>query len=277
MIQIDYDKCTGCGLCVKDCLMSELSVVEGRLEPANKLCNVCGHCLAICPQNAIAIIGGDEQDVLEYDPETFSVKTENLLNFIRFRRTVRNYKRQKLERETLENILKAGIFSPTGMNAQSARFIVVDQELPKLTELGIDTLNDMAEDVLADEKSNKALKNYARMWKQIYKSYHEDGIDRLFYQPSAVIAAVANERFNKMTAGIDCAIACENMQLVADSMGLGSCYIGFLTRAEQHNPEITEFLGIKPHERLITSFSVGYPDVKYHRTVTRKKDKVTWR
>jgi len=63
---VDVEKCTGTGACVKACLREEaLSLVEmevdgkkvRRAEVNPALCNGCGACVAVCPENAINVKG----------------------------------------------------------------------------------------------------------------------------------------------------------------------------------------------------------------------------
>ena len=276
MVIVDTDKCIGCGACEKDCLLSEIHVVEGKAVPVNKTCFNCGHCVAICPVGAVRPQTGEEE-VVPMTAEDCSLDTEHLLNSFRFRRTIRTFLDKKIPREDLEKILEAGRISPTGMNSQEIRFIVFDQDLTELTERGLKALSALAEDYFADPNAPKAMVAYSHMWKRMNKQYFEEGIDRLFYSPSAVVVVVANTKYNKLTPPIDGAIACANMEMLARSMGMGTCYIGFLLRAVLKDPALKEFVGLKEHEELITAFSIGYPGVRYFRTVPRKKDKVEWR
>jgi len=64
--EVDVEKCTGIGACVKACLREEaLSLVEmevggkkvRRAEVNPALCNGCGACVAVCPENAINVKG----------------------------------------------------------------------------------------------------------------------------------------------------------------------------------------------------------------------------
>ena len=48
---IDTEKCTGCGLCKKDCVGFDIAVVDGKAVANGKSCIACGHCEAICPQH----------------------------------------------------------------------------------------------------------------------------------------------------------------------------------------------------------------------------------
>lgn len=49
-------------------------------------CMECGHCVAVCPKNAVSMDGYDMSESTEYNPETFSLDSEQFLNAVRFRR-----------------------------------------------------------------------------------------------------------------------------------------------------------------------------------------------
>ncbi|MGL5646212.1 MAG: nitroreductase family protein, partial [Clostridium sp.] len=74
---------------------------------------------------------------------------------------------------------------------------------------------------------------------------------------------------------IDGGLAAAKMELMIDALGLGTYFSGFLERAIAMNPKLKEFLGINEKEELVGCMVVGYPRVKYKRTVPRKEVKVT--
>lgn len=56
IIQIDEDKCDGCGACVPSCAEGAIQIIGGKARlVADNLCDGLGNCLGECPKDAIAI------------------------------------------------------------------------------------------------------------------------------------------------------------------------------------------------------------------------------
>ena len=57
IIQIDEEKCNGCGLCIPNCHEGALQIIDGKARLVSDLfCDGLGACLGHCPEVAIEII-----------------------------------------------------------------------------------------------------------------------------------------------------------------------------------------------------------------------------
>ncbi|MBQ7258243.1 MAG: 4Fe-4S binding protein [Abditibacteriota bacterium] len=54
MVNIDVEKCQGCGACVDGCPVSALEVVDGKITVSDE-CLDCGACTETCPFEALSL------------------------------------------------------------------------------------------------------------------------------------------------------------------------------------------------------------------------------
>ena len=273
MMTVDVEKCIGCGKCVKDCFPQDIEMVEGKAKINNVRCIKCGHCIAICPMAAVSTDEYNMEEVKDYNKEDFNLDADNLLNFIKFRRTIRQFKDKKIETEKITKIIDAGRFTQTGGNMQDVAYIVVKDGLDELKTLTLESLKKMGEYMLANlTPETKMYEMYAKMWVNMYEEYQEnpEKNDKLFFNAPAVIVVVANSDVNG-------ALASSNMELMTNALGLGTFFSGFFVRAAQGNKKIMDFLGVKEGKQIVTCMIIGYPKVKYLRTTPRKESDISWK
>jgi NAD-dependent dihydropyrimidine dehydrogenase PreA subunit len=65
IIQIDEEKCTGCGQCIPDCPEGALQLIDGKARLVSDLfCDGLGACIGACPEGAITVT---EREAGAYD------------------------------------------------------------------------------------------------------------------------------------------------------------------------------------------------------------------
>lgn len=182
------------------------------------------------------------------------------------RRSCRKFNGEPPTREELEAILEAGRWAPTGCNAQSVHFIVV-QDHKTRSELRTRVQSAFARIELSDNRnaSIRASIRQSRTGLYVY-DYH-----------APVVVIVAN-RADCPNAMADCACALENMMLAATSLGIGSCWLNQLRWLNDH-PAIhryLETLGLDQSERVCGGLALGRYDGQLGAAKPRTGMKVTW-
>ncbi|MDT3701152.1 MAG: nitroreductase family protein [Thermincola sp.] len=264
MITIDNEICNGCGLCARDCFTKLIEIKDKTAVITHCDCLSCGHCAAVCPREAITVNKYDMSETLVYNPQVMQVDQDQLFGFMQYRRSTRQFKGIPVEKEKLEKIIEAGRYSPTTANNQTVRYIVLQDQLEDARKLAVDALYKMAVEFPDDPYHDTNMR--------IYEAAKQNK-DFLFHHAPAVIAVLGHKANNNINA----ALAASRMELMANALGLGACFIGLFTRAVNNETELSEMLGIDRHYSMTAALAIGYPAVNYLRTVPRKKAKVEWK
>ncbi|GAB4157527.1 MAG: 4Fe-4S binding protein [Planctomycetota bacterium] len=67
IVEIDEEKCDGCGLCIPSCHEGAIQLVDGKAKLISDIyCDGLGDCLGHCPKGAITLV---ERDADEYSEE----------------------------------------------------------------------------------------------------------------------------------------------------------------------------------------------------------------
>lgn len=80
IININEEKCIGCGLCAKACKQGVIEIVDGKAKVMrDDYCDGIGNCLPVCPVSAISFKDGKSKSETSACPNTksreFKVKT----------------------------------------------------------------------------------------------------------------------------------------------------------------------------------------------------------
>ena len=149
---------------------------------------------------------------------------ENILT----RASVRSFTDKAIERSDLEIILDAGVHAPSGMNKQSWRFTVLTTQ--------------------------EKIQGFAKVVREALG--RDEGYN--FYKPTALVI-MSNDRDNHLGEA-DCACALENMFLMANELGIGSCWINQASACcdeETVRAMLTSF-GIPANHKVYGMAALGY-------------------
>jgi nitroreductase len=254
-------------------------------DPA--LCNYCGHCKAVCPTNA-PLFSNLEGSEFEDLPKVEKLpQASDFLHFLRRRRSLRLYQNKPVEVEKLKIILEAGRFAPTGGNRQACEYVVVrgKEILDPVVTLTLRVLNEegktVREAVERQRRMNEPLpdeylsrQSYPAVWDRMARKWKE-GEDQLFHH-APVLILIHLKKGVTSTPEVDSGLASMQMVLMAETLGLGTCFIGFLVSGLEKSGELREALKIPDDHHVPVAFTVGYPDVKFRRLVARNPARVKW-
>lgn len=276
MVKIDVNKCIKCGSCIKDCFGNmiykdgngDVVVKEGR-------CILCGHCVAVCPEDAVTIDDYPTDNIEVIAEGDRKVDPEKLLNLMRFSRTVRQFENRKIEKEKLDMLIKAAYSTPTAGNRQTNVYAVVTESIDELRLLCADSLKTMSDDVKANpENYSNIVKVYAKKWEAIYKDVFEKGAEKdnlFFHAPLVFVTGTHKDQ------SLDAGLVAARVEMMADALGLGVLHSGFFVRAASGSEKIKEFLGFGDKTEIKSCLVIGYPAVKYQRTVPRKPIEILYK
>lgn len=152
-----------------------------------------------------------------------------VLQNILTRRSVRSFEEEQIKEEELKLILEAGVNAPSGMNKQSWQFTVVQNKEK------IELLAKVVREALGRDAGYN------------------------FYSPPTLIM-LSNDKDN--TNGLaDCACALENIFLMANSLGIGSCWINQLKNIcdEKEVREVLTAFEIPENHIVWGIAAIGYP------------------
>jgi nitroreductase len=227
----------------------------------------------------------DGSNFLPVDPK-LNFETDQFIHFVRKRRSHRHFKEREVRREDLETLADVCRYAPTGSNRQAVELKII-QDPEKIARLSNHTLDyfiglmgGVDAKVARLEAEGKEVPESVREFHKNLLRYkgmevaREIGLDVIFY--SAPVVIVFHSSNAATTPKDDCVIAAQTMSMTAMTMGLESCYIGLFTNASSAHPPIAEELKLPLGNEVYTTLIMGYPKIKFFKTVDRMPIKVTW-
>lgn len=296
VIKIDTEKCTSCGLCIKNCPFEclEMDADKHPKMKAEYTCMTCSNCIVVCEAGALSIehvftIKGGffdsqipsvtmpiEPKDADGQPDTWNAMERLILE----RRSVRNFKKKPVPETLLKRVLEAGRFAPSGGNHQPWKLTVVTNpdfiaELEATCHgfwsgvypvfINDDTVMNMVGAVptgVFDPRTQYGIRCVAL--KEL----------PIFFNCAAIIFLGTNTKANDPEVSIG--ICGQNMNLAAQSLGLGACWSNFGGVAANSIPELKSRLGFEEPWKIQSTLCLGYPKFNQAGMVARHNRPVTW-
>jgi ferredoxin len=272
MIVADEDKCTGCGLCVKICHEHCMVLNDDTISINYYLCSTCTQCIAVCPQQAIS---WDGVPPVAYD-KTRLPSPEQLDELFKERRTVRFFKKDRVDRAILKEIVGYGIYAPT--NNYNLRAIVVDDQeiIEALDRILMQFVSRIYKVVFKPKIVFNLIRRITPALDPKDKVKMENALGRgyAFHRPPAIVFIVGDKRVALSEASTQYALY--NMILYAQVKGIGSCLWGAAEIFLDRSKAARKRLGLGKHEHILGALGLGYPAVKFANKVEGKTLSIQW-
>lgn len=269
MIIIEQEKCTRCRLCVDICHENCITLDDNGLHIDATFCSNCTQCIAICSSQALHCDGNPVQ---KFNPGLLP-RPEQLDELFKERRSIRRFKKEKIQRTLLEEITEYGAYAPT--HNFNLRIIIVDDEktIIRLDQIMLahirwiyslfyknpvvarlaSWLGYSDEFLKAKPKIESALK--------IGCSFHN--------LPAAFIFVVGDKRTPLSDASAQYALA--QMMFYAQVKGVGCCLWGNAQIFIDKNHPARRILGLERHERIYGAIYMGIPAVRFFNKIEGRK------
>ncbi|MHA1931392.1 MAG: nitroreductase family protein [Promethearchaeota archaeon] len=244
---INYEKCNSCYVCVFTCPECFKKAEEQNKiifdDPQNQ-CSSCGRCICKCQKDAILYENMGE--FLSFEGvENLStlMPYEKLHNFMISKRSIRSYKKKKVPRTILEKVLNSMRYAPAGANMRTLKCTIISGEnkIKRLSEAIREKIISSNPQTVMDMFAITYIEN-AIAYAEGMKKTKEAGIDPIFYNAPVVMIIHSDYPADDMNA----TIALTYGMFSAQSLGLGSCWIGLAQGVFSSSKEIQEEIaGVK--------------------------------
>ena len=304
-LEADMEKCTGCGLCIQNCPVKAWIMDENKTPRMQEgwPCFACYNCMVACPVGAISITELQHVDSGYYKRETLSQKLplqpqdangnpdkwNEVEGAVFNRRSVRNFANKPVPEPFIRRVLEAGRHAPTSGNAQSLKFIVITNKviMDEINGIARDNVRQILDMYLDDIAVKEMAKGYSPQSSDVGPGTFDP---RVIYagMKNGVLKADPGILLGAPVAILLCAdkrsiggpelqigICGQNMTLVAKSLGLGSCWVGF-ARMVNMVPSYLEKLGIEYPFAVTGCLVLGYPRFKQEGILPRNFRPITW-
>jgi nitroreductase len=192
---------------------------------------------------------------------------EQAEQFLRSRRSIRNFKDMPVERDKLEKLLKIACFAPSAKNNQPWHWTVVEApaDVQRLAGMVIDWMHSVIKQY-PEQAEARGLPRVVAAW--------DAGEERICRGAPHVIVVHGDKDYG--FGAEDGALALSYLELFAPTLGLGSCWGGYFYSAVNAYPPLFKALGLPADHRAFGAVMVGYPRLRYQRLPLRNEPRVSY-
>ena len=209
------------------------------------------------------------------------------------RRSIRKFKGRQVPAFMIRRMLEMGRYAPSQGNCQPWSFIVVRDKamIAEMERSCVAACQGMTKGVdythypKGSPEREAILKNTQALNRANPNAFHPVpmtaiksiacGRFAVFHKAPTVILILMDKR-GVGSPEVDIGVVGTNMVLAAQSLGLGTCWIGFSKLLSQNRP-LVEKLGVEPPFEIAEALSVGYPiGNPTQQPVARQTHQIIW-
>ncbi len=277
-IEIAADECTGCGRCVITCPRKLIAQEGEDVRPVAdlSLCIECGHCVAVCETGALqhSSIPADAASAID----EFTLTDGQLERFLRRRRSIRRFKSAPVEPQKLNRLFDVARYAPTGKNRQAVHHTVLTGE--RIGQLEIATAafyrqlirrvkSPVGRFLVRRVAGAKTLEELLWGLPDMQRDAADVEAGKPTYCHGAPVVVVVHGEPSS-TMHEDCSYAAYHLILTAETLGLGTCLIGYVTAAAGRLRAVREVAEVPADHQVYSTVAIGYSAEKFHRLVPRR-------
>jgi ferredoxin len=287
--EIEWDACTGCGLCTRVCKSETLRLDDDqvRVNPASPLgCVGCGQCMMVCPAGCLTVEGRDvsPQDLITLPRPESCATPEQLESLLLSRRSIREFDEREVSRDVIDRIIKMATSAPMGIPPSDVEILVFQ---------GREKVQAFAEDITRSFVKSKRfinrftlplmrpfigkeaydfLMSFVIPMLELFPRLRKEGTDWLFYNAPLAMLFHTSPYADPQ----DSVVAATYAMIAGHSLGLGTCMIGSVSPVLKYEGKLKSKWGIPPKNQLGIVVLFGYPDIQYQSTIRRRFRKVVF-
>lgn len=275
-IQIDETTCIKCSKCVKVCpaIIFKQKDSNSDIQTQNiNHCIACGQCVAVCPTDSVLHSSFPASKVHKIDSQLLP-SSEQVMALMKSRRSYRIFSKKAIPNEFLDQILEAAHCAPTAENLQEVKFTLVTdpKKLEAVTTATIEIFSSVVKKTSLVKPLIKLLskENYESLLglQSLVNDFKVNKNDRILRGATALllIHTPKDVRFGKQDANL----AYQNASLMAQSLGVGQFYTGYICVAsEMSKKTFADLLEIEG--TIQAGMAIGLQTLSYPK-YTDKKD-----
>jgi len=275
-LSIDQSLCVPCDECLLDCPSGAVWRDEsgGDYHIDQDFCIGCSHCAAVCPPGAVRSDAGAFPEWKDPGLDPALVR-----DFLCGKRSVRRYRAESIPRPVLDQILRVGSLTATASNRQDPEAVVITGRAVREVAAGLFAFylplvrlarHPLVKLLLRFTYASEHLrrKGLLERYEQRLREFEKGGDPFFFHAPAVVILTYpgSNRRYGR----VNCALAGQAMMYYAQSLGIGSCMIGFMEAALGLSARLRRKVGLSASRKTGLVFTLGVSDVTYRRLPLRR-------